>query len=214
SSFHHVTAIPSDDTAEISIGTPCAGESMYILDKYLRPTAPGEVGDLYIGGVGLSPGYWNDPGRTSECFVKNPFTGDDDDRLYKTGDLARMGADGSIYLLGRADSQIKVRGHRIELGDVEAALHATPGIRDAAVIAVDGAEDGEKVICCAYVAADTPDLPLLVLKKKLSKVLPRYMMPTRWLALDMMPHNANGKIDRAWLKKRFAQPSQRPVLRN
>lgn len=209
SSFHHATAIPSDDTAEIPIGTPCGGESLYILDKHLRQTAPGETGDLYIGGVGLSPGYWRDAAKTNECFFKNPFTGEEGDRIYKTGDLARLGSDGLVYLLGRADSQIKVRGHRIELGDIEAALHATPGIQDAAVVAVDGPEEGEKVICCAYVAADTPDLPLLVLKKKLAKALPRYMIPTRWLALDSMPRNGNGKVDRAWLKTRFAQRTLR-----
>lgn len=208
SSFHHVTAIPSDDTAEIPIGTPCAGESLYVLDKYLRPIAPGETGDLFIGGVGLSPGYWKDPAKTGEAFVTSPITGDE--RIYKTGDLARLGSDDLVYLLGRADSQIKIRGHRIELGDIEAALHATPGIQDAAVVAVDGSEEGEKAICCAYVAADTPDLPLMVLKKKLSKALPRHMIPTKWLALDTMPRNANGKIDRAWLKTRFAQRTQRP----
>jgi len=169
---------------------------------------------LYIGGVGLSPGYWKDPAKTNECFLKNPFTGEEDDRIYMTGDLARLGSDGLVYLLGRADSQIKVRGHRIELGDIEAALHATPGIQDAAVVAVDGAEEGEKVICCAYVAADTPDLPLLVLKKKLAKALPRHMIPTRWLALDTMPRNANGKVDRAWLKTRFAQRTLRTPPKN
>src|SRR5262249_42113463 len=148
------------------------------------PAAPGEIGDLYISGVGLSPGYWRDPARTREVFLE--------DGMYRTGDLARVGTDGMIYLTGRSDSQIKSRGYRIELGEVEAAMHAMPGLRDAAVVAVESEGFEGKAICCAYV----PDWSLTEadLSQQLARTLPQYMIPTRWMELDEMPHNANGKI--------------------
>lgn len=208
SSFYHVRTAPSDEKAEIPIGTPCGGESLHVLDENLRPSAPGKVGELYIGGVGLSPGYWKDPLKTRAVFVSNPFAAEGADRIYRTGDLARVDRDGMIYLIGRADSQIKLRGHRIELGEIEAALHATAGIVDAAVVAIDSAENSEKVICCAYVSSPGSDLSPLNLKKKVSELLPRYMIPTRWKTLEQMPRNGNGKTDRASLKQQFSQDAE------
>ena len=134
SSYYRVARCPEDETAEVPIGLPCKGELLLVLDEQLRPVKPGEIGDLYIGGVGLSPGYWNDPERTHEVFRPNPYSSNPSDRIYKTGDLARIGADGMVYLIGRSDSQIKSRGYRIELGEIEAAVHATPGVQDAAVV--------------------------------------------------------------------------------
>jgi acyl-coenzyme A synthetase/AMP-(fatty) acid ligase len=176
---------------------------MLVLDEQLRPVRPGEPGDLYIGGVGLSPGYWNDPDRTREVFRPNPYSSNPSDRIYNTGDLARIGADGLVYLIGRSDSQIKSRGYRIELGEIEAAMHAVPGVQDAAVvvIGVEGSED--KTICCAYVSRPGLDLSPLALKRHLTATLPRYMMPQRWMALEQLPRNANGKTDRPSLRQQF-----------
>jgi len=202
SSFYHVRDCPEDETADIPIGEPCAGELLLVLDEQLRPAPVNQVGDLYIGGVGLSPGYWKDPEKTREAFLRNPFSIDSTSRIYRTGDLARMGSDGLIYLVGRSDTQIKTRGYRIELGEIESALHALPGVQDAAVVAVDSGGFEGLAICCAYVtAADGPSPRDL--KQHLTRSLPPYMIPARWAAFDRLPLNGNGKVDRNFLKQRF-----------
>jgi len=205
SSYYRVAQPLENETAEVPIGLPCKGELMLVLDEQLRPVGPGEPGDLYIGGVGLSPGYWNDPERTREVFRRNPYSSNPSDRIYNTGDLARIGTDGLVYLIGRSDSQIKSRGYRIELGEIEAAVHAIPGVQDAAVvvIGVEGSED--KIICCAYVSRSGPDLSPLALKRQLTAAVPRYMIPQRWMALQQMPRNSNGKTDRPFLRRQFEQ---------
>src|SRR3989449_823116 len=151
SSYYTVPRCPEDDRAAIPIGTPCEGEELLVLDEALRRVSPGEVGELYIRGVGLSPGYWRDPEKTRAVFLRNPFSSDPADRIYRTGDLARIGDDALVYFLGRADSQIKSRGYRIELGEIEAALNAVSCLQECAVVAIptDGFEG--TAICCAYV---------------------------------------------------------------
>jgi amino acid adenylation domain-containing protein len=199
SSYYQVPHCPEEETAEIPIGAPCEGETLLVLDEHLDPCEPGQVGDLYIGGVGLSPGYWRDAEKTARVFVRDPRSGE---RIYKTGDLARVGLNGLVYLLGRSDSQIKRRGYRIELGEIEAALHAAKGLEDAAVVAVEE-QDGDVSIACAYVPASGCDVAPASLKKQLALALPPYMIPTRWMTLTSMPHNGNGKTDRVQIKQRF-----------
>ncbi len=131
SSYYSVDEIPIDDTVPIPIGTPCAGESIRVLDDALEPVPDDVVGELYIEGAGLSPGYWRDEERTREAFVQDPHTGH---RMYKTGDLGRRDAQGLLHFVGRADSQIKSRGYRIELGEIEIALSAVPGIAECAIV--------------------------------------------------------------------------------
>ncbi len=201
SSYYRVPECPATETAEIPIGDACAGEQLLVLDERLKPAPCGETGDLYIGGVGLSPGYWQDGEKTGKAFLANPF--DPAGRIYKTGDLARVGADGLIYLVGRSDTQIKSRGYRIELGEIETAVCAAPGLHEAAVVAVDGAGFEGAVICCAYSPLPDREVTPLALKKELSRSLPGYMVPTRWMALDRLPKNGNGKTDRPWLRERF-----------
>ncbi len=204
SSHYRVPQCPEDATAEIPIGAPCGGEMLFVLDDNLQPVKSPEVGDLYIGGVGLSPGYWTDPEKTKEAFRPNPYSSNPSDRLYRTGDLAWLGADGMVYLVGRSDTQIKTRGYRVELGEVEAAVHAVPEIQDAAVVAFDDVDGAS--ICCAYVPRSGADLPPIALKKQLSRSLPQYMIPRRWITLSDMPRNANGKIDRPLLREQFRKP--------
>jgi amino acid adenylation domain-containing protein len=198
SSCYRVPSCPGDEREEIPIGDACAGERLLVLDETLNPVAPEETGHLYIGGVGLSPGYWRDPEKTAEVFLSSP-----EGRIYKTGDLAKVAKDGAIYLLGRADSQIKARGYRIELGEIEKALHAETGIADAAVVAIESPGFEGLYICCAYVAKPGVDLTPLALKQRLAKSLPAYMLPGRWMALERMPLNSNGKTDRRQLKEDF-----------
>jgi acyl-coenzyme A synthetase/AMP-(fatty) acid ligase len=205
SSFYKVPACPSDETGETPIGEPCAGERLLVLDDNLQPVGPGEPGDLYIGGVGLSPGYWRDPARTAEVFVQDPATPCPEGRIYRTGDLARWTKDGDLCLLGRSDSQIKSRGYRIELGEIEAALHSLPGVQTAAVVAIESSAFEGTTICCAWVPAPGGEGKPAVLKRSLSRLVPSYMIPAQWMPLERMPLNGNGKTDRRCLKEKFLE---------
>ena len=205
SSHYTVPRPPVHEREPIPIGTACAGEELTILDSEMRAVADSEIGDLYIGGVGLSPGYWNDPDKTREVFLPRPGGAGPHDRIYRTGDLARRGADGLFYFAGRGDSQIKSRGYRIELGEIETALHALPGLRECAVVAVQSAGFEGWMICCAYVPARGRAAHPPGLRQSLGHVLPAYMLPARWMQCDTLPRNANGKVDRPELRRRFLQ---------
>lgn len=200
SSFYTVPQCPASDDEPLPIGRGCGGEELLVLDEQLKPVPTGEIGDLYIRGVGLSPGYWRAEEKTAAVFLPNP--NDPADRLYRTGDLAQVGADGLVYFLGRADSQIKSRGYRIELGEIETALNALGMLRECAVVAIETGGFEGATICCAYVQAENALTPA-TLRQALSQRLPSYMLPARWLALEKLPKNANGKIDRRSLKEEF-----------
>jgi amino acid adenylation domain-containing protein len=198
SSYYTVPTCPRDDRAAIPIGVGCPGEELLVLDAALQPVAPDDIGDLYIRGVGLSPGYWNDPEKTRAAFVPDPtLVGE---RIYKTGDLARIDRDGLVTFVGRADSQIKSRGYRIELGEIEAALNGMQQLSECAVVALpsDGFEGS--AIGCAYTPAASEVTPAM-LRAELERVVPRYMIPTYWMAFNELPKNATGKIDRPRLKQ-------------
>ena len=208
SSYYTLPACPAHDDAPVPIGRACAGEELLVLDGEMNPAPVGEVGDLYIGGVGLSPGYWRDLDKTAAAFVPDPRSkaGEPAQLLYRTGDLARLGADGLVYFLGRADSQIKSRGYRIELGEIETALNALGLLRECAVVAIETGGFEGALICCAYVPpSDAPGDAVTSgsLREALSAKLPSYMLPARWLELTNLPKNANGKIDRRQLKEEF-----------
>jgi amino acid adenylation domain-containing protein len=208
SSYYAVPRCPEDERAPIPIGTACEGEELLVLDDKLHPVRQGEIGDLYIRGVGLSPGYWRDQAKTEAVFLPNPHGSDPGDRIYKTGDLAKIGDDGLVYFLGRADTQIKSRGYRIELGEIESAANAIEMLDECAIVAVetDGFEGA--IICCAYVPRPGADLAPVTLRKRLSVSLPSYMLPSRWMAYEKLPKNANGKIDRPRLREAFRNNGQ------
>jgi len=205
SSYYAVTAVPEDETAAIPIGTPCGGEEIRVLDEALEPVPPSEIGELYIEGAGLSPGYWRDEEKTRAAFVTEPRTGR---RLYRTGDLGRRDEQGLLHFLGRADSQIKSRGYRIELGEIETTLTALRGVAECAVVGVPSGGFDSTAICCAWVSREDAELDPKHLRAALSKALPAYMLPSRWLELTELPKNANGKIDRPALRQRFATGSK------
>ncbi|MBA2475192.1 MAG: amino acid adenylation domain-containing protein [Actinobacteria bacterium] len=207
SSYFTISALPADETEPIPIGRACAGEELSVLDGALRPVAAGEVGDLYIGGVGLSPGYWRDEGKTREAFLPDPRGGG---TIYRTGDLARVDAGGVFHFVGRADSQIKSRGYRIELGEIESALHALAGIRECAIVGVPTQGFEGTAICCAYAAAAGTELTPASIRAALAKTLPSYMLPTRWRSFDGLPKNVNGKIDRSALRRDFTEDDRSP----
>lgn len=205
SSYYTVPQCPDDERTQIPIGVACDGEELVVLDEELRPLPVGEIGDLYIAGVGLSPGYWLDREKTDSVFLRRPGSSDANDRIYKTGDLAKLGEDGLIYYLGRADSQIKSRGYRIELGEIETALNALNMTEESAIVAINTGGFEGVAICCAYVPLKDVDSSPTKIRAELSKVLPNYMMPARWMEFERLPKNANGKIDRKVLRERFQQ---------
>jgi len=208
SSFYDVREIPAEDATSLPIGAACAGEELRVLGSELAPVPAGEIGELYIEGVGLSPGYWRDAERTAAAFLPDP-AGRPGERIYRTGDLARVDERGRFHLLGRADSQIKSRGYRIELGEIESALAATGLTREAVVTAVptDGFEGQQ--ICCAYAPSRPEEVTPLRLRGELGRLLPGYMIPSRWLTLERLPRNGSGKLDRRAVRESFARSSER-----
>jgi amino acid adenylation domain-containing protein len=175
----------------IPYGKPIRNCRYHVLDKSLQPLPVGVPGELHIGGYCLADGYLNRPELTAERFIPDPFT--PDDRLYKTGDLARYMTDGNIEFLGRIDHQVKVRGFRVELGEIETALGQHPAVREAVVKPYR--DDTGSVSLAAYVVrkghVDTPEL-----SAHLKKGLPEYMVPAAFVYLDHLPLTPNGKVDR------------------
>ncbi len=211
SSYYTLPRCPTDEREPIPIGTACDGEELLVLDGQLQPVAPAEIGDLYIRGVGLSPGYWRDLEKTRSAFLPYPGGAGAQDRIYKTGDLARRGADGLVYFVGRADTQIKSRGYRIELGEIEAALHSLQGLRESAVVAIQSEGFEGWLICCAYAPAPDNGVSTRSLRQDLAALVPGYMLPARWMRYDVLPKNDNGKVDRPRLRDGFRSAESRPL---
>jgi amino acid adenylation domain-containing protein len=199
SSYYTVPGCPSDERAPIPIGVACSGEELLILDERLQRVPSGETGELYIRGVGLSPGYWRDLEKTRRAFLPCPGGGPDE-RVYRTGDLARRTADGIHYFVGRADTQIKSRGYRIELGEIEAALSSLTDLQESAVVAIQSEGFEGWTICCSYVPVPGAEAAPSGLRERLAALVPGYMLPTRWMRYDSLPKNGNGKIDRPRLR--------------
>ena len=189
-------------SADVPIGSPLANYGVYVLDGGFDFAPIGTLGELCIAGAGLARGYLNRPGLTAERFVADPF-GPPGSRMYRTGDLVRWRADGQLEFLGRLDHQVKVRGFRVELGEVETALLAQNGVREAVVIARED-EPGDKRLV-AYVTGG-PDMVLAALRAALRARLPDFMVPSAIVVLDALPLNANGKVDR----RALPAPDQRP----
>jgi amino acid adenylation domain-containing protein len=200
SSHYRVPRCPSHEREEIPIGQGCDGEELLVLDEAMQPVEEGVIGDLYIRGPGLSPGYWRDTERTAAAFIPAPSNSEPGSRLYRTGDLARVGDQGMVFLVGRADTQVKCRGYRIELGEIEAALDSIPVLQESAVVAVETDGFEGNVLCCAYVPRNGGEVGPAGLREQLAGVLPAYMLPSRWKRLDRLPLNGNGKTDRRALE--------------
>jgi ornithine carbamoyltransferase len=177
------------------IGRPIANTRAYVLDRNLQPVAVGVVGELYLAGDGVARGYVNRPELTAETFLPEPFGRVRGARMYRTGDLVRFQSDGNLEFLGRADHQVKIRGHRIELAEIEERLLAHPDLRDGVVVArVD--EAGEKWLAAYVVSANGRRPEPAELRDFLGLALPPYMVPAAFVALDALPLNSAGKVDR------------------
>jgi acyl-coenzyme A synthetase/AMP-(fatty) acid ligase/acyl carrier protein len=167
----------------LSIGRPIPNTTMYVLDEHLNPVPIGVVGEIYVGGIGVARGYVGNPALTAQKFVPDPY-GRPGTRLYRTGDLGRVTADGSVEFRGRADNQVKVRGFRVELGAVEAALLAHPDVVQAVVVL-----DGQRLVAYHVGRAEG-------LREFLAESLPRHEIPEAFLLMESLPLTANGKVDR------------------
>jgi amino acid adenylation domain-containing protein len=188
--------LPQDPfVGSVPIGRPIANTQLYILDADLQPVADGETGELYIGGAGVGRGYWNRAALTAERFLSDPFAGDPDARMYKSGDLARLRPDGVMEYLGRTDDQVKIRGYRIELGEIEAAVAALAGVRSCAVAARED-EPGKKRLVAYLITQDGKTATTEDLRAALKATLPDHMVPAQFVYLDTLPLTPNGKVDR------------------
>ncbi|WP_042368094.1 non-ribosomal peptide synthase/polyketide synthase [Streptacidiphilus neutrinimicus] len=185
------------------IGRPAGATRVLLLDARLRPVPPGVTGELYLAGPGLARGYLGRPGLTARHFVADPF-GEPGERMYRTGDLARWGADGQLYFAGRADHQVKLRGFRIEPGEIESALRRSPQVRDAVVVVragrdAGGGESGGAARLVAYLVpaeGGADDLAVPQLREHLAGLLPAHMVPSAFVPLERLPLTPSGKTDR------------------
>lgn len=185
--------------SKVPIGRPIANTTAYVFDSRMEPVPIGVVGDLYIGGPGVALGYHGAPELTAERFVETPYG-----RVYRTGDLVRWLPDGSLDYLGRRDQQIKLRGFRVEPGEIEAALRTVPGIGDCAVVV----RDAQLVAYFAPNGAEPPTAPDL--RERLARALPGWMLPTSFVLLPRLPLTANGKLDH----RALPAPDLAPVKRD
>ncbi len=175
----------------IPYGKALANQVLLLLDNDLEPVPAQAIGEMYIGGVGLATGYYRDPIRTEERFIRHPISGE---RLYRTGDLGRWLPDGNIEFLGRIDNQVKINGFRVELGEIENTLMAVEDIRQCALVKVSGSSDSLVAYYVSRVPLDEADL-----RQHLTRTLPPYMMPTVLVQMPELPLNSSGKIDRKQL---------------
>ncbi len=184
----------SSDTG-VPIGKPIFNVQVYILDENQQVLPVGRVGELYIGGRGVGPGYINDSSLTLQKFVPNPYAKDTKERMYRTGDIVRFLPDGNIIFLGRNDHQVKIRGFRIELGEIETALTEHPGVKEATIVVHEG-HFGDKQLIAYFVPEEGLYPAIGDLRHYLIERLPEYMVPSAFLVLDALPLTPNGKVDR------------------
>jgi amino acid adenylation domain-containing protein len=188
--------------AQVPIGRPIAGVETYVLDDELQLVPPGVTGELYLGGVALARGYLGRPALTADHFVPHPYAERPGSRLYRTGDLVRWRTDGVLEYLGRNDHQLKVRGFRIEPGEVENAMRAHPAVRDAVVTA-----DGSGLIAYLVPRGDGGPKTELAVRDLIHGRLPEYMVPSRFVMLTRLPLSANGKVDLSALPAPASSPA-------
>jgi amino acid adenylation domain-containing protein len=193
----HAVITADDDLvgARVPIGRPVRNTLLYVLGDDLRPVPAGVPGELWVGGTGVGRGYLDDPLRTAVTFTADPFAGGGK-RMYRTGDRVVLRPDGQLEFLERRDHQVKIRGHRIELGEVESALRALPGVGDAVVSVSTDPAGHKRLVGYVVLTISDANADTTLLRKQLGESLPDYMVPAALLVLDAMPLTPNGKVDR------------------
>ncbi|MET0398102.1 MAG: amino acid adenylation domain-containing protein, partial [Longimicrobiaceae bacterium] len=194
----NTTVARVEDADRVTLGRPIANARVYLLDAHGGPVPTGVAGELHVGGAGVSRGYLGRPELTAEKFVPDPFSAETGARMYRSGDRARWLPTGELEYLGRTDQQVKVRGFRVEPGEIEAALRRHPAVRDAVVDARGDGRGGLRLVAYVVPAAGLAASPA-ELRAHLAGELPEYMVPAAFAALDALPLSANGKLDRAAL---------------
>ncbi|MFC8124131.1 amino acid adenylation domain-containing protein [Streptomyces sp. NPDC057302] len=189
----HVLEPGAEMSPVLPIGRPLPHRQAFVLDAFLQPVPPGVTGELYVAGAGLAQGYWNSSGPTADRFVACPYV--PGGRMYRTGDLVRRTEDGELLFVGRADAQVKVRGFRVELGEVEAALAAHPAVAQAVVVAREDGP-GERRLVGYVVPEGAQAIDPQLVRADVARTLPDYMVPAVVLALGALPVTRNGKVDR------------------
>ncbi|HEY2392079.1 MAG TPA: amino acid adenylation domain-containing protein, partial [Candidatus Angelobacter sp.] len=191
----------------VSLGRPIGNTQLFVLDGEMLPVPVGMRGELFIAGAGLARGYLNRPDLTAERFLSNPFSAEDGARMYRTGDLVRYEKDGNLEFLGRVDYQVKIRGHRIELEEIEAVLRLQKGVQDGVVVVREDTA-GDKRLVAFVVWESEETFSESELRTQLKKSFPEYMVPTAIVRLEQMPLTPNGKVDRKSLPAtELARPS-------
>jgi acyl carrier protein len=185
------------DADSTPMGRPMANQEAYVLSPHGRLVPAGAVGELHVGGAGLARGYLNRPEVTAEKFVRHPFSARPGARLFRTGDLVRLRPDGDLEFMGRCDRQVKLRGFRVELGEIEAVLGEDAEVRQAVVERIDDPEHGAMLV--AYLVPAGAGIELSQLRERAGRQLPGYMVPARFVVLPALPLTANGKLDRVAL---------------
>ncbi|WP_437667767.1 amino acid adenylation domain-containing protein [Sorangium sp. So ce1182] len=187
-------AVCRDGSQKPPIGRPIANAKIYLLDQHQQPVPVGVPGEIYIGGAGLARGYLNRPELTAERFIRDPFGAEPGARLYRSGDLGRWLPDGNVEHLGRIDQQVKLRGYRVELGEIESVLLQHPAVREAVVVAREDAP-GDKRLVAYLVAREAPLPGVSELRSYARSKLPEYMVPAALVELRALPLSPNGKVD-------------------
>jgi amino acid adenylation domain-containing protein len=188
----------SDDTlatGPVPIGRPISNTRLHVLDEHMQLRPIGVAGELYIGGAGVCRGYWRRPELTAAKFIPDPFSEDPGALLYRTGDRVRWRADGNLEFLGRLDDQVKLRGFRVELGEIETALGEHPQVRQAVVQLREDRADDKRLVACVVPRGEAEVAPA-ELRRFLGQNLPEYMVPSAFVVLDALPLTPNGKVDR------------------
>lgn len=191
-------AVSADWEGYVPIGKPIQNMQLYVLNEHMSPVPDGVVGEVYVGGVGVGLGYLGLPDKTEENFLENPFHGQS--KLYKTGDIARRLPDGNLEYFGRKDFQIKIRGQRVELGEIETAILKFDDIKQ--VVVIPSMKTGQQSLIAFYTSYSTSSQPEDVLRQFLSQKIESYLIPQSFVHLAVLPLNQNGKMDRAALVQR------------
>ena len=191
----------------VRIGRPIAGTALYVLDKARQLVPVGVKGELYIGGAGLARGYFKRDELTRERFLKDPYASAPGAQMYRTGDLVRRHSDGMLEFLGRVDHQVKICGHRVEIGEIEAALRRHPAVSDCVVL-MEGTTDNGQSLAAYFVKSGSSPATTRELREALSQTLPSHMIPSEFVELPALPLTPNGKLDRSQLA--YAQRAVSP----